>query len=215
MAPDRRNHASSRIVLAVAASFVIPPVYRAKASFVANSSSESKLPAAEPEAPAVGGLISQLGGSLGGDPSESPNFYVQLFQSRELLTRLAQSRYPNPRTDAPNDSASLIDIMRIKKDDPQRSGWSSRSSRLARRYRPASTRRRISSGSIGGMPWPELASQIANRLVDDVEQVQSRDPGLASEVEAAVPPVAARQRADAALHQPKRASEFSTSRIAV
>ncbi|HZJ01243.1 MAG TPA: Wzz/FepE/Etk N-terminal domain-containing protein, partial [Gemmatimonadaceae bacterium] len=83
------------IVGAVAASFIVPPVYRAKASFVANSSSASKLPGVASSSPGVGGLISQLGGSLGGDPSESPNFYIQLFESRELLTRVAQSRFPN------------------------------------------------------------------------------------------------------------------------
>ena len=90
------------ILSALAASFIIPPVYRAKASFVANSSSASKLPGAAGASSGVGGLISQLGGSLGGDLSESPNFYIQLFQSRELLTRIALSRFPNPRTAAAN-----------------------------------------------------------------------------------------------------------------
>jgi uncharacterized protein involved in exopolysaccharide biosynthesis len=157
------------IVLAIAASFIVPPVYRAKASFVANSSSASKLPGAAASSPGVGGLISQLGGSLGGDPSESPNFYIQLFQSRELLTRLAQSRFPNPRTDAPNDSALLIDIMKIKKKDPQR-----RMELAVKKLGKA-----IQSGFdiktnlvelTVDMQWPELASQVANKVVEEVTQ---------------------------------------------
>ena len=68
----------------------------------------------------TGGILSQLGGSVGGDPSESPNFYVHLLSSRELLTRLLESKFPNPRTDNPRDSAALIDIMKIRHSDPQR-----------------------------------------------------------------------------------------------
>ena len=155
------------VLLSVAASFLIPPVYRANASFVANSSSESKLPGGISGTSGVGGLISQLGGSLGGDPSESPNFYLQLFRSRELLTRLAQSRYSNPRTDAPNDSASLIEIMRIKKNDP----------RLRMEIAIKKLTKAIGAGfdiktnlvSLSvDMQWPELAASVANELVEEV-----------------------------------------------
>ena len=157
------------IVLAVAASFVIPPVYRAKASFVANSSSESKLPGGVSGASGVGGLISQLGGSLGGDPSESPNFYIQLFQSRELLTRIAQSRYPNPRTEAPNDSASLIDIMRIKKDDP-RLRMELAIKRLTKAIQAGFDVKTNLVALTVDMQWPDLAEQVANRLVEEVSK---------------------------------------------
>ena len=155
------------ILTALAASFIIPPVYRGRASFVANSSSASKLPGGASSSSGVGGLISQLGGSLGGDPSESPNFYIQLFQSRELLTRIALARFPNPRTEAPNDSARLIDIMRIKKDDP----------RLKMEIAIKQLTKAVKSGFdlktnlvtlTVDMQWPELASQVANRLVQEV-----------------------------------------------
>ena len=151
---------------ALAASFIVPPVYRAKASFVANSSSASKLPGSA-SASGVSGLISQLGGSLGGDPSESPNFYIQLFQSRELLTRIARARFSNPRTDAPNDSASLIDIMRIKKDDP-RLRMEIALKKLARSISAGfDTKTNLVSLSVD-MQWPELSAQVANRLMDEV-----------------------------------------------
>lgn len=155
------------IVGAVAASFIVPPVYRAKTSFVANSSSASKLPGAAAASPGVGGLISQLGGSLGGDPSESPNFYIQLFESRELLTRIAQARFPNPRTDAPNDSAALIDIMKIKKKDPRL-----RLELAIKKLNKAlqadfDIKTNLVSLTVD-MQWPELASDVANRVVEEV-----------------------------------------------
>lgn len=157
------------ILVAVAASFIVPPVYRAHASFVANSSSPSKVPSGISASPGVSGLISQLGGSLGGDPSESPNFYIQLFESRELLTRIALSRFPNPRTDAPNDSATLIDILRIKKNDPA----------LRMELAIKKLKKAIAAGfdvktnlvSLGvDMQWPDLAAEVANRLVDEVSK---------------------------------------------
>lgn len=155
------------ILSAVAASLIVPPVYRAKASFVANSSSASKLPGAATAASGVGGLISQLGGSLGGDPSESPNFYIQLFQSRELLTRIAQSRFLNPRTDAPNDSASLIDILRIKKKDP-RLRMELALKKLAKSISAGfDVKTNLVSLSVD-LQWPELSAEVANRLVQEV-----------------------------------------------
>lgn len=157
------------IVGAAASSLVIPPVYRARASFVANSSSASKLPGGASSSPGVNGLISQLGGSLGGDPSESPNFYIQLFQSRELLTRLAQSRFPNPRTDAPNDSAALIDIMRIKKNDP-RLRMELAVKKLSKAVQAGFDIKTNLVALTVDMQWPELASQVANTLVDEVSR---------------------------------------------
>ncbi len=154
------------VVAGLAATLIVPPVYRAKASFVANTSSASKLPGGGSTS-GVGGLISQLGGSLGGDPSESPNFYIQLFGSRELLTRLAQSRFPNPRTDAPNDSAMLIDILRIKKRDPalrMELALKKLTKAIAAGF---DVKTNLVSLTVD-MQWPELASQVANRLVQEV-----------------------------------------------
>ena len=157
------------IIGAVAASFIVPPVYRARASFVANSSSASKQPGAAASSPGVGGLISQLGGSIGGDPSESPNFYIQLFQSRELLTRLALTRFPNPRTDAPNDSATLIDIMRIKKKDP-RLRMELAVKRLTKDIQAGFDIKTNLVALTVDMQWPELASDVANKVVEQVSE---------------------------------------------
>ncbi|MEO5590370.1 MAG: GNVR domain-containing protein [Gemmatimonadaceae bacterium] len=155
------------VIVAIAASFIVPPVYRARSSFVANTSSASKLPSGASSASGVGGLISQLGGSLGGDPSESPNFYIQLFESRELLTRLSLSRFPNPRTEAPNDSATLIDILKIKKDD-QRLKMELALKKLSKAISAGFDVKTNLVALTVDMQWPELSSQVANRLVEEV-----------------------------------------------
>lgn len=125
------------------------------------------MPAGAAGASGLGEIMTQLGGGFGGDPSESPNFYIQLFQSRELLTRLAQSRFPNPRTDNPRDSATLIDILKIKKKDP----------RLRMELAIKKLTKAIAAGFdiktnlvafTVDMQWPELASQVANVLVEEV-----------------------------------------------
>mgnify|MGYP001796988775 CR=1 FL=1 len=84
------------IVLAILAVIFIPPVYRSRASFVANTSSGNKLSSSISGAGALGGLASQLGVGSSGDPSDTPAFYMKLIESRELLPRLLPSRFPNP-----------------------------------------------------------------------------------------------------------------------
>jgi len=158
------------LVAAVLAVIVIPPVYRTKVSFVANSSSTSRLPAGLAAAAGpLAGLATQLGASSGVDPSESPNFYVELARSRELLTRLLQSRFQDPRGASPGDSARLVDILRLRSSDPQR--------RLEKGIKKMSK-------SISGefdlttnlvwldvdARWPDLSAAIANRTIDLVTQ---------------------------------------------
>lgn len=107
------------VVLAAAAAVILPPTYRVTVSFAANSSSPSKL-AGGLSASSITGIAGQLGLGSMTEPSESPIFYIELLQSRELLTRLLLSRFPDPRTVAPHDSARLVDIMKLRSDDPQR-----------------------------------------------------------------------------------------------
>jgi uncharacterized protein involved in exopolysaccharide biosynthesis len=115
--------------------------------------------------PAAAGLFSQLGVNAGADPSESPNFYIQLLDSRELLTRLVQSRFVDPRGDSPSDSAMLVDILRIRNKDPKRkveigvkmmdeSIRGSSDSRTNLVWFEVDTR------------WPELSAAIANRTTE-------------------------------------------------
>lgn len=153
------------MVLGLAASVIIPPVYRSKASFIANSSSTSKLQGALGGTSGLGGIISQLGGSVGGDPSESPNFYVHLLSSRELLTRLLVSEFPNPRTDAPNDSATLLSILRIRNSDPQRQMELGVKQMTDAMTTGMDAKTNLVWFSVDAR-WAELSSGIANRLID-------------------------------------------------
>jgi uncharacterized protein involved in exopolysaccharide biosynthesis len=153
------------IVLAILAVVFIPPVYRSRASFVANSSASSKLSGSIAGSGALSGLASQLGVGATGDPSESASFYMELIRSRELLTRLLLSRFPDPRAASPRDSATLLDILRIRNSDPKR--------------RLEIAIKRMGSAIDGNYDlktnlvwievdaqWPELAAAMANRTID-------------------------------------------------
>ncbi len=152
------------LAAALLATLIVPAVYRSNASFVANSSGGAKVQAGSSTSP-IGGLLSQFGGSLGGDPSESPNFYLELLYSRELLTRMLDSKFPDPRTDNPRDSARLVDILRLRSHDPAR--------------RMELGVKELTSSIKGGMDpktnlvwfsadaeYPALSSQIANRMIE-------------------------------------------------
>jgi uncharacterized protein involved in exopolysaccharide biosynthesis len=157
--------AIATIIIGLAATLIIPPVYRSSASFVANSSSGAKLQGATSGTTGLGGLISELGGNVGGDPSESPNFYVELLSSRELLTRLLQSRFPNPRTETPNDSATLLTILRIKRADPKRQMELGVKKMLDATKSGLDPKTNLVWFSVDAQ-WPDLSAQIANRMID-------------------------------------------------
>ena len=111
------------LVLALIASVLLPPVYRVTVSFAPNPSSGSKISGAISGlgGGALSGLASGMGlGAMGGEPTESPAFYGELMQSRELLTRLLLTRFADPRAGSHTDSARLVDIMKLKSTNPQR-----------------------------------------------------------------------------------------------
>jgi uncharacterized protein involved in exopolysaccharide biosynthesis len=153
------------IVLAILAVIFIPPVYRSRASFVANTSASSKLSSSIASSGALGGLASQLGVGSGSDPSESASFYMELIRSRELLTRLLLSPFHDPRSASPRDTAALLDILRIRNSDPKR--------------RLEIAIKRMASDIDGNYDmktnlvwievdaqWPELSAAMANRTID-------------------------------------------------
>lgn len=153
------------VLLGLLATFIIPPVYRTQASFVANSSSSAKLQSTGSSSTGLGGLISQLGGSVGGDPSESPNFYVELLASRELLTRLIQSEFSNPRTSNPRDSATLLSILQIKRADPRRQLEVAVKKTRDATHPGFDSKTNLVWFSVDAQ-WPDLSAQIANRMID-------------------------------------------------
>ena len=97
------------IVLTAAAAFLIPPTYTATTAFVPEVRGQSSLPAG------LTSLTGQLGLSLGGQPSQSPQFYASVLTSRELLERLLLSYYADPRRAAgASDSTTLLRILGVK-----------------------------------------------------------------------------------------------------
>jgi uncharacterized protein involved in exopolysaccharide biosynthesis len=153
-------------VVAILAVILIPPVYRSRASFVANTSASSKLSSGIASSTgALGGLASQLGVGGTSDPSESASFYMELIRSRELLTRLLLSRFPNPRASSPNDSATLLDILRIRNSDPRRRleiAIKQMGSAIDGNYDLKTNLVWIEVDA----QWPELSAAMANRTID-------------------------------------------------
>ncbi|HEV2641064.1 MAG TPA: GNVR domain-containing protein [Candidatus Elarobacter sp.] len=108
------------LALAVLAAVVLPPVYRVTVSFAPNPTTSSKLSGAMGALGGLSGLSGSLGLGSSMEPTESPAFYAELLQSRELLTRLLLTRFSDPRVANSRDSARLVDIMKLKSNDPAR-----------------------------------------------------------------------------------------------
>jgi uncharacterized protein involved in exopolysaccharide biosynthesis len=159
-------------VLALAAAFLARPIYRSRASFV-TAGTAIRLPSS------LAGFASQLGISPGGsDPSVSPSFYVELLRSRELLTRLVESRFPDPTGASAGDSATLVQLFGIHAKDPQRALEIAIKKVAAKMRVEADARTNLVFVSAEAR-WPSLSAAIANRAVElvsafNVEQRQSR-----------------------------------------
>lgn len=155
------------VVLALLLSVVLPPRYQSIATFV-TADAGVQLPRGLADLaaqPGVSGLASQLGLGAGSDPSASPAFYSELLGSRELITRLVLSRFPNPRTDAPGDSADLLGIYRIREKDRER-GIEIASKRVKREMRVGYDPRTNLVTIVVEGRWAELSAAVANRAVE-------------------------------------------------
>src|SRR3989441_141397 len=137
-------------------------------------------------------LFRSLSGSR--DPSQSPVYYYQLLQSRELLTRLVLSQFPDPRSDVPGDSATLVQLFRIHDSDPAR-GVELAVKRLKRKMTISSDPKTNLVTVRVDARWGDLAAGIANRAVGLVSafnreqrlsRAQARRVFLESRVAAAV-----------------------------
>jgi uncharacterized protein involved in exopolysaccharide biosynthesis len=156
------------LLLAALAVVILPPVYQSNASFVTASSSGKAASALASGGSGLQGIASQLGVSAGGDPSESPNFYVKLIQSEELRRRLLRSKFLNPRSSSPRDSLPLLDILRIKNSDPQR-----RMEIAVKDMGKAVTADFDLKTNLVTLAtnaqWPDLAAAMANRTIELVD----------------------------------------------
>jgi len=155
------------VALTLALALILPPSYRATASFVTTDGETGPRGGGMSDlaaSPGLSGLASQFG--LGGlrDPSESPLFYEQLLASRELLTRLLSSPFPDPRTDAPADSAKLLALLRIRESDSARA-LETAIKQLRRKMRVTVDLKTNFVVLTVDARWSQLSADVANRAV--------------------------------------------------
>ncbi|MGK2963434.1 MAG: O-antigen ligase family protein [Gemmatimonadaceae bacterium] len=153
---------------AAMAVIVLPPVYQAHTTFIAPSSAGvSAQLAGESDASSVA-LRAALGSA---DAAlESPLYYSKLLESEALRRRVLLSRFADPLSRAGSDSATLVEIMRIRASEP------------ARRLEIASQRleRAMSFGfdlntNVVGldvrMPSADLAAAVTRRIVQVADEI--------------------------------------------
>ena len=152
--------------LFVAASIVLllPPVYRARASFVTAGTQDAIVASALTAGTGLSALTPGADIISAGEPVSPPALYVKLIESEQLRRRLLASKFLDPRGDQRNDSASLLEIMRIRNDDPKRAeeiALEKLSSAIASNVNGESNLVELQVTS----QWPELAAAITNRVV--------------------------------------------------
>ena len=162
------------VALALLLSFILPPKYESQATFVTTDAG-SQLPKGLSDLatqPGLSGIASQFGLGTGSDPSTSPAFYAQLLGSRELLTRLVLSRFPNPRTEAPDTGANLLAIYRIREKDHERD-IEIALKRLKRELKVGFDPRTNFVSITVGTRWAPVSAAVANRAVELVSAFNS------------------------------------------
>ncbi|HXF96314.1 MAG TPA: GNVR domain-containing protein [Gemmatimonadales bacterium] len=216
--------AGGTVLLAAVLALILPPSYRATASFVTTDPSIRLNP------PGLGdlamgsdlaGIATQFGLGASRDPSESPAFYAQLLSSRELLTRLLASPFPDPRTAAPDDSTTLLRLLR------RRSGDSARALEMA--VRQLRRQMRVSYDLKTSLVvltvnarWSEISSDVANRAValvsafnkeQRVSRARARRDFLESRVAAALAELRAAEDSQRLFYERNRMWETSPALI--
>jgi len=93
-------------LLAAVVSLLVPLTYTAITTFVPETSPATRVPAG------LAGIAGQFGIALGGEASQSPQFYADLIESRELMERVLRARYPRSSEQGVSaDSATLLEIL--------------------------------------------------------------------------------------------------------
>jgi len=160
--------AAGVVGVAVVLMVVLPPAYRSEASFV-SSSSNVQLPrglADLAEGVGASDLADQFGLGSAREPSESPIFYSHLLNSRELLTRLALSRFPDPRGSGDgSDSLPLFRLLVGGESDSVRA-TETLVKRLRRRVRITYDTKTSLVNLALDTRWPALSAQVLNRAMD-------------------------------------------------
>ena len=158
------------LVIATGALIFVPAIYRSHSSFVTSGGGGLKLPGGLATA-GLAGIASQFGLNTSADPSTSPDFYAELIDSRELLTRLALSKFSDPRSKAPNDSATLLQILEIKKDPARAMEIAVKrlGKMLTVRFDNKTNLVTVTSDA----KWADLSAAMANRVVGLVAELNA------------------------------------------
>lgn len=120
---------------------------------------------ASPVQSALGSLAGDLGVVLpGGSPTDAPEFYVALLDSRQIMEGVLTTRYQMKQ-----DSTALLDILEIDGDTPAERLEKGRL-KLATMYSASSDRTTKVVTITVTAPDPSLAAQIADRFVKLVDQ---------------------------------------------
>jgi uncharacterized protein involved in exopolysaccharide biosynthesis len=159
---------AATVLVAALAVIILPPVFKSHASFVTAASSSAKMSSALGGASGLAGLASQLGFASGSEPSESPSFYLKLMESEELRRRLLNSRFQDPRGRSPRDSATLLQILRIRSDDSVRRMEIGMKRILKSMDITADLKTNLIDLTVTSR-WPDLAAAIANRTIQLVD----------------------------------------------
>ena len=143
-------------ILVVGVTLILPRTYTTAASFTPQS---ERLPSN------LAGIAAQFGVALpGGDAGASPDFYVELLESRRILGETIKTRYTFP-TDTGEVSGTLMDILEIEGETE-----GEREETALRRFRGMVTAELDRPSSVVTVEVetdnPQLSARIAQRLLE-------------------------------------------------
>lgn len=147
-------------VVGIGLALALPPWYAATAAFVPEAR-KGNLPSA------VTSLAGQFGVALGDQGSQSPNFYAEVVQSRELMERILRDRYPRPKGSA-RDSVTLLDFLRA--DGATERARVEDGVRMLRKALVVTVDQQTTIVRVRvELREPVIAAEVANRLLAEVD----------------------------------------------
>lgn len=152
-------------LLAAVLLLIQAPMYTAKTTFTPETASSSS---AAGSLAALAGVANQLGLGLGSPSSVTPDFFVKLAASSELLRSTLVSEFADP-AGRPDSRRPLLDILEVKGKTPEE--------RLQRGVILLRRRIKVTSDKATGivtlevdMRNPQLAAAVANHVVAELNQ---------------------------------------------
>lgn len=152
------------IALTVAYAFVRPRPFVASSRFMPQGGHGGA-------AAGISGLAAQFGVQLGRGGTESPEFYVALVTSRELLLATARTHYRFATEPGGRDtlSGTLVELYGIESDDPDRAVRAAAGVLFENLRTSVDLHANLVQLEVAA-PWPILAEQINRRLLELVNE---------------------------------------------